>query len=94
MNKLERVIINEYLRTKYLNECEFNNNEFETLENKCDNDLLNLFNEDIEKYFNENCSHYEQLKNYINNVLKKYNYSFIDHRCYGYLIDALYEIIF
>ena len=80
---LDFIIIAEWFRTKLLNETiELNEQQTETIENMVDK-VYSQFN-------NEELSDIENMREYIENTLEKYNLSFIDKRCYTYLYDAIF----
>lgn len=97
MNTLHYAIILDFQRTKLLNDCEdLNNEQMQVLNDMTDKayslitetDYRNMLSENEENTF------YTDVKNEVNKVLKEYNLSFFDNRCYSYLYDGVYDMLF
>ena len=86
IKNIEVAIINEFIRCKYLNEGEANEKQIEILNAITDKSYSLITEQDIYEI--------DDISKVISETLKKYNLSFTDSRCYSYLNDAVYSMIY
>lgn len=94
MNTLDYAIILDFQRCKMFNECDVMDEKQQELLNDMTEKAYSLITcEDYEKMLTENDSFYNDVKNYVMKVLKENCLSFFDNRCYGYLIDGVFDML-
>lgn len=97
MNTLHYAIILDFQRCKFMNECEeLNEHQIDLLNDTTDKAYSLITKNDFNSMLSENedISFYTDVKNTIDKVLKEYNLSFSDKRCYSYLYDGVYDILY
>lgn len=96
MNTLHYAIILDFQRTRFMNECEeLNESQIELINDMTDKAYSLISETDFNSMLsdNEDTSLYTDVKNTIDKVLKEYNLSFYDKRCYYYLYDGVYDML-
>lgn len=97
MNTLHYAIILDFQRTKFMNECEeLNETQFNLINDMTDKAYSLISKSDFKAMLSENeeTSFYTDVKNTIDKVLKENGLSFSDKRCYSYLYDGVYDMLF
>ena len=94
MNNLHFAIIASYNCVKHLNELEELTEEQRDLlfEFEC-NAWDKVTEDDMQDFNGEYSSLYQAVKKEVLEVLQNNKLTFTDNRCYGYLIDSVYEIM-
>ena len=96
MKNLHFAIICSYNCVKHLNELEELTEEQRDLLFDLECKAWSKVTEDDMQDFNfkgDYASLYKAVKTEVMEVLQNNNLTFVDHRCYDYLIDSIYEII-
>lgn len=96
MNNLEYAIIQEFNRTKFINELDIlTDSQIELLNDFCSKAWAQVTESDLNTFnFNdETKTLYSLCKNAIEIVLKNNYLEFSDKRCYDYLLDGVYTMI-
>lgn len=96
MKNLHFAIICSYNCVKHLNEFEELTEEQQELLSDFEFMAWSKVNEEDMQDFNFNVDYaplYQALKTEVMEVLQNNKLTFADNRCYGYLIDAIYEIM-
>lgn len=96
MNTLDFAIITDFQRTKIINECEeLNDGQLDILNDMTDKAYSLITSIDFNSMLSENEENtlYTDIKNKVMATLKENNLSFIDNRCYGYLVDGVYSML-
>ena len=96
MKNLHFAIICSYNCIKHLNELEELTEEQQDLLFDFERTAWDKVTEDDLQEFNFNGDYaplYKAVKTEVMGVLQNNNLTFVDNRCYGYLIESVYEII-
>ena len=96
MKNLHFAIICSYNCVKHLNELEELTEEQQDLLFDFERTAWDKVTEDDTQEFNFNGDYahvHQAIKTEVMKVLHNNNLTFVDHRCYDYLIDSIYEII-
>ena len=96
MNNLHFAIITSYNCVKHLNELAELTEEQQDLlfDFECDA-WAKVTEDDMQEFnFNGDCSPlYQTIKTKVLEVLQDNKLTFVDHRCYGYLIDTVFAMV-
>ena len=96
MKNLHFAIIASYNCVKHLNELEELTEEQRDLLFEFESNAWSKVTEDDMQEFNFNSDYsplYQDVKKEVLEVLQNNKLTFADNRCYGYLIDSVYEIM-
>ena len=92
VQKLDCFIVTLFNEIEYINNNEVDEKTQDALNANTDNILSTIDFSKIKWIEDEHIEQYALLKKYTHEVLKMYNCTFTDKRCYSYFDDAFFEL--